>query len=130
MQQPPLLPEETLARVLRLARFDGMSVLVLGGMFALIAAAFYVVRVDNLSYLFSSIFDAARWPASVFSGFWRILFTFVVPLALMTTYPALALLGHLSATTALAALAGALLFATFARVVWTRSIGHYTSASS
>ena len=39
MQQPPLLPEETLARVLRLARFDGMSVLVLGGMFALIAAA-------------------------------------------------------------------------------------------
>ena len=95
-----------------------------------IAAAFYVVRVDNLSYLFSSIFDAARWPASVFSGFWRILFTFVVPLALMTTYPALALLGHLSATTALAALAGALLFATFARVVWTRSIGHYTSASS
>jgi hypothetical protein len=39
MQQPPLLPEETLARVLRLARFDGMSVLVLSGMFALIAAA-------------------------------------------------------------------------------------------
>ena len=39
MQQPPLLPEETLARVLRLARFDGMGALVLGGMFALIAAA-------------------------------------------------------------------------------------------
>jgi hypothetical protein len=39
MQQPPLLPEETLARVLRLARFDGMGAMVLGGMFALIAAA-------------------------------------------------------------------------------------------
>src|SRR5678816_1370684 len=39
MQQPPLLPEETLARVLRLARFDGMGALVLGGMFALFAAA-------------------------------------------------------------------------------------------
>ncbi|MGH7943853.1 MAG: hypothetical protein ACREH8_00060 [Opitutaceae bacterium] len=39
MQQPPLLPEETLVRVLRLARFDGMGVMVLGGMFALIAAA-------------------------------------------------------------------------------------------
>jgi hypothetical protein len=39
MQQPPLLPEETLARVLRLARFDGMGALVLGGMFALVAAA-------------------------------------------------------------------------------------------
>ena len=36
---PPLLPEVTLARVLRLAKFDGTSVLVLGGMFALMAAA-------------------------------------------------------------------------------------------
>jgi len=39
MQQPPLLPEETLARVLRLARFDGTGAMVLGGMFALVAAA-------------------------------------------------------------------------------------------
>jgi hypothetical protein len=39
MQQPPLLPEETLVRVLRLARFDGMGAMVLGGMFALVAAA-------------------------------------------------------------------------------------------
>jgi hypothetical protein len=38
MQQPPLLPEETLLRVLRLARFDGMGAMVLGGMFALFAA--------------------------------------------------------------------------------------------
>ena len=39
MQQPPLLPEETLVRVLRLARFDGMGAMVLGGMFALFAGA-------------------------------------------------------------------------------------------
>ncbi len=39
MQQPPLLPEETLARVLRLAKLDGTSVLVLGAMFAVMAAA-------------------------------------------------------------------------------------------
>jgi len=95
-----------------------------------VSAAFYVVRVDNLSYLFSSIFDAARWPVSVFRGAWRLLFTFVVPLALMTTYPALALLGRLEPVTALGALAGSLLFAAFARVVWKRSVGHYTSASS
>lgn len=39
MQQPPLLPEETYLRVLRLARFDGLGAMVLGGMFALFAAA-------------------------------------------------------------------------------------------
>jgi ABC-2 type transport system permease protein len=95
-----------------------------------ISAAFYVVRLDNLIYLFNSVFDAARWPASVFRGFWRILFTFVVPLALMTTYPALALLGRLEAGTALRALGGALAFVLLARAVWKRSIGHYRSASS
>ena len=33
-----------------------------------VSAAFYVVRIDNLTYLFSSVFDVARWPSSVFRG--------------------------------------------------------------
>lgn len=37
--QPPLLPEETLARVYRLARFDGTGVLLLSGLFALLSAS-------------------------------------------------------------------------------------------
>lgn len=36
---PPLLPEETLARVMRVARFHGMSVLLLSGLFALISGS-------------------------------------------------------------------------------------------
>lgn len=36
---PPLLPEETLARVLRIARLDGLSVLGVAGFFALLAAS-------------------------------------------------------------------------------------------
>ncbi len=95
-----------------------------------ISAAFYVVKVDNLSFLFSSIFDAARWPASVFRGGWRIAFTFVIPLALMTTYPALALLGRLDLRTAAGALLGSVAFSIFSRLVWLRSISKYTSASS
>lgn len=39
MPQPPLLPLETLARVLRLARIDGMGVVVFAGLYALLAAA-------------------------------------------------------------------------------------------
>ncbi len=95
-----------------------------------ISAAFHVVKIDNLSYLFSSIFDAARWPVSVFRGGLRLIFTFVVPLALMTTYPALALLGKLDGAVAAQAVLGAVAFAALARVVWTRAIAHYTSASS
>jgi len=95
-----------------------------------ISAAFYVVRLDNLIYLFNSVFDAARWPSTVFRGAWRFVFTFVVPLALMTTYPALALLGRLAPETAATALAGAFVFFVGARWVWKRAIGHYRSASS
>jgi ABC-2 type transport system permease protein len=95
-----------------------------------VSAAFWVVRLDNLTYLFNSLFDFARWPATIFSGFWRILFTVVIPLALMTTYPAEALLGTLAPRTAALAVAGSLAFAALARAVWKRAIGRYTSASS
>ena len=60
-----------------------------------VSAAFYVVRIDNLAHLFDAVFDAARWPAPIFRGAVRFVFTFVIPLALMTTYPARALLGTL-----------------------------------
>jgi ABC-2 type transport system permease protein len=95
-----------------------------------ICAAFYVVKLDNLAYLFASIFDLGRWPISFFRGIYRLLFTFVLPLAIMTTYPALALLGRLSGATLVWALSGTALFAAISREVWTRSIGHYMSASS
>jgi hypothetical protein len=39
MKPPPLLPEETLRRVLRLARFDGMFILMVAGFFALTSAS-------------------------------------------------------------------------------------------
>jgi hypothetical protein len=39
MRPPPLLPEETLQRVQRIARFDGMGSLILGALFAVTAAA-------------------------------------------------------------------------------------------
>jgi len=95
-----------------------------------VSIAFFAVRVDNLLYLFQSVFDVARWPSTIFRGFLAVLFTYVLPLALMTTYPALALLGRLRVGTALGALAGTVAFAAFARAVWSVSIRKYTSASS
>lgn len=95
-----------------------------------VSASFWVVKVDNLSYLFGSLFDAGRWPISVFRGALWFAFTFVFPLALMTSYPAMALLGRLPASTAGAALVGGMAFALVARLVWRRALAFYTSASS
>jgi ABC-2 type transport system permease protein len=96
----------------------------------IVSASFWVIRLDNLAYLLGAVFDAARWPIQVFRGFWRILFTFVIPLALMTSFPAMALLGRIGAGAILAALGGSLVFAAVARALWKAAIRSYTSASS
>ena len=127
----------------RLERWPSMAGIVQAGLLALLAIAvlyslwilivslaFYVVKVDNLTYLFTSIFDAARWPATVFRGALHLVFTFVIPLGLMTTYPAEALLGRLAWATLGASLCGTMVLATISRQVWLMSIRRYTSASS
>jgi ABC-2 type transport system permease protein len=58
----------------------------------------------------------------------RIVFTFVVPLALMTTYPAQALLGTLEPGTLAGAIVGAVAAFVLSRMVWTASIARYVSA--
>lgn len=115
--------------------FLALAVLILYSIWILVVCtAFWVVKVDNLSYLFGSLFDVGRWPIDVLRGVWRgtlmMVFTFVFPVALMTTYPALALLGRLGLRTAVLALAGGIAFAIIARRVWRRALGMYTSASS
>ncbi len=122
----PALTDLLLAAALLFA-----AVLVLYSIAILVVSiAFIAVRVDNLLYLFQSVFDVARWPSSVFRGALAMIFTYVLPLALMTTYPALALLGKLTSRTAAGALLGALVFAGLARLIWLSSIRRYTSASS
>jgi ABC-2 type transport system permease protein len=93
-----------------------------------VSAAFYVVRIDNLSQLFSAVFDAARWPVGIFPRIVRLIFTFVVPLALMTTVPAEALLGRLTPWQLAGSIAGAALAFAVSRAVWKVSIAKYTSA--
>ena len=94
------------------------------------AIAFWVVRLDNLIYLLQAVFDTARWPIQVFPGAWRVIFTFVIPVAVMTTFPAMALLGRLSQQTTLLTLAGSLVMLFVSRMIWRAAIRNYTSASS
>jgi ABC-2 type transport system permease protein len=76
------------------------------------------------------VFDVARWPVQIFRGAWRFVFTFVVPVAIMTTYPAMALLGKLDGRTAVAVVGGAAVMLVGSRALWRIAIRNYTSASS
>lgn len=95
-----------------------------------VSLAFRVVKIDNMNVLIVSLFEAARWPSSIFRGALALFFTFIIPLALLTTYPALALLGKADATHLGTAVAVALVLLGVSRLVWTRSIRSYAGASS
>jgi ABC-2 type transport system permease protein len=92
--------------------------------------AFWVGRLDNLMFLLGSIFDMARWPVAVFPPAWRMVFTFVIPVAVMTTFPAMAMLGMLQPAQALGTLVGAIALLGIGRIVWRAALRSYTSASS
>lgn len=124
--EPPAVADLALGVVMFLAGVVAMY----GLWIVCAAAAFWVVRLDNLTFLLGSIFDVARWPVQVFRGVWRVVFTFVIPVAVMTTYPAMALLGRLEARTAFATLGGAFAILVVGRLVWRTAIRSYTSASS
>jgi len=109
----------------------------LAGMLALYAlgvlvlcASFRAMQLQNLTYLMEAVLDFGRWPAQVFRGALRVVFTYVVPLAVMTTYPAQALLGELDGMTVVTALATGVGLMLAARLLWLRALRGYTSASS
>lgn len=98
--------------------------------FMLSATAFWFVKVENLTDLFNGLFRAGQFPVSAYPGWVRLLFTFVVPVAFVTTVPAEALIGRFQPLSALAALLAASLLLLAARLLWRLALASYTSASS
>jgi ABC-2 type transport system permease protein len=96
----------------------------------LAASAFWFVRVENILMIFQSMYEAGRWPVSIYPGWLRFALTFLVPVAFAVTVPAQALAGTLSWQL----LAGSWVFAgalfAAARLVWRRGIRRYEGASA
>jgi ABC-2 type transport system permease protein len=96
----------------------------------MITSAFWFVRVDNISELIYSFFEAGRFPVSVFKGVVRFVLTFVVPIAFMTTFPAAVLLNKLEWRYVWLGGPLALVFFGLSVWFWRFALRFYTSASS
>lgn len=96
----------------------------------LATCCFWFVRVDNILHIFEGMYEAGRWPVTIYPGALRWALTFLVPVAFAVTVPAEALTGRLT----LAALAGAGALAACLVVVsrwfWGVGLRHYTGASA
>jgi len=98
--------------------------------FMLSVTAFWFVNVANVIELFYGLFRAGQFPITAFPVWVRVLFTFVIPVAFITTVPSAGLVGRgsLAASLGAVALAAALLLTS--RRFWRFAVGNYTSASS
>ena len=88
------------------------------------------MRVENILVIFQSMYEAGRWPVSIYPGWLRFALTFLVPVAFAITVPAQALAGRLTWPVLLAAAGFAVVLFTAARLFWRIGIRHYSGASS
>jgi len=51
----------------------------------LATCTFWFVRMDNILFIFQAMYDAGRWPLSIYPAWLRIMLTFLVPVAFAVT---------------------------------------------
>lgn len=127
----PGIPGVTPARVLLAALLLGAALAIVYAIwFMLTTTAFWFVKVENITELFNGLFRAGQFPVSAFPGWVRLLFTFVIPVAFITTVPAQAVVGRIDTPTVVLALVVAIALLAASRWLWSYAIRSYTSASS
>ncbi len=98
--------------------------------FLLAGLSIWFVKVWNATEVLRTTLVAGRYPVSAYPPALRLLFTFVLPVAFLTTVPAEALLGRASGLWVAGSLLAAGVSLALSRAFWRRALRHYTSASS
>ena len=94
------------------------------------AVSFWFLRIENVLLIFHNMYQAARWPISVYPRWLRIILTFVVPVAIAITVPAEALVARLTIERIAVVVLATLLSLTVSRLIWLRGVRHYSGASA
>lgn len=99
--------------------------------FTFASVSIWFVKVHNVTEVLNALLAAGRYPIHALPrGVYRFVFTFIVPVALLTTVPAEVALGrHSSPLLVLAILFAAIAFVA-SRAFWRFALRFYTSASS
>ncbi len=96
----------------------------------LITTAFWFVQIDSIMEFISALFETGRFPVTVYPAPLRFLFTFIVPIAFITTFPSAAIIGRINIRYAVGALFVAGAFYLISTVFWKFALTKYSSASS
>ncbi|MBC8094347.1 MAG: ABC-2 family transporter protein [Akkermansiaceae bacterium] len=99
-------------------------------MFLLATISFWTVRAQGIVWGYYNLFNIARMPDDAFGGVFRAVFTFALPMLLVSNVPVRLLVNKFSPGMALLLIAMALACALVSELGWRISIRRYTSASS
>ena len=101
-------------------------------MFSLATVSFWTVRAQGIVYGYYNLFNIARMPDDAFprGGIFRAVFTFVLPVLLVSNVPARLLTDRLTGAAVLVLVGLALFCALASEWIWRVSVKRYTSASS
>ena len=120
--------------VLNVAAFVVLALTGVAIMYALALAiqclAIWSIGSEGLDDVVQGMVEAGRFPVDLYRGIVRGLLTFVIPVALLTTFPADALLGRSSAGLVGVALLVASVLLWVTSRLWTWSLRRYTGASA
>jgi ABC-2 type transport system permease protein len=101
-------------------------------LFCLVATSFWIVRSQGLIYGYYSLFNLGRYPDGIFRGVFKFVFSWIIPIIVVTNIPARLLIRAADSPAPLILqLAAATLIATCAtRLFWLTALRRYASASS
>ncbi|WP_008314994.1 ABC transporter permease [Leptolyngbya sp. PCC 6406] len=98
--------------------------------FMLGATSIWFVKIYNVTEVLRGLLEAGRFPMAAYPVAYRIFFTFIIPVAFLTTVPAQAILGQGQPGWILASATLSLVLLQFSRWFWRFALRFYTSASS
>jgi len=110
--------------------------IVLGGVMVycfwliLTTGALWFVRMEMLQELFTGLYRAGQYPATIYPGWLRFSLTFLVPLAFAITVPSEAITGRLTGLRVVVTVGFALVMLLVTRLVWRAGLKHYSGASA
>ena len=100
-------------------------------MFLLAAVSFWTVRAQGIVWGYYNLFNIARLPDEAFRGTFKAVFTFALPVLLVSNVPVRVLADKVTSPVALSALFGlGVVWAMVSEWFWRLSLRHYTSAST
>jgi ABC-2 type transport system permease protein len=97
--------------------------------FLLACTSIWFTKIYNAVEVLRGLLDAARYPMSAYPAGYRVFFTYIVPIAFLTTVPAETFAGRGSPAITAVSVGVAVLAFALCRAAWKRALRSYTGAS-